>query len=413
MTVATNPPERGRLRLPGPEPASAEVIARAEALAPTLIERQAETEQRTFYAPDTHDEFARAGFYRILVPKRYGGYELGVETFLRVSMTLARACPSTGWMYCLGATHALAAATLFDERAQAELFEAGDFVCPATIVPGGSAERAEDGGWVLNGTWKYCSGSPYATHFMGHALVSRGEGLPPGTLLFIAPRDTWRRLDDWGDQLGLRGSGSHGITIENGRIPEHFALPDTHLSEITVTGGTPGRLLHGPEYGGGPLSFMNLEIAALAVGMALGALDAYEDMMRDRTTLLPPIVARAQNPDYQFWYGEAAGMIGAAEAAVLNAVHQWSELCARGADAFTREQDLRITAICRQVIRLSWQAVEQWLFPTAGSSSVRSGERFERVWRDMSTLHNHTGISVFLPTVALRELIGARLAARG
>lgn len=384
-------------------PTHSEMVARAEALAPSLIDAQAETERRTHYSAQTHRAFAEAGFYRMLVPRRSGGLQMAPRTFLEVSKTLARACPSTGWMYCLGATHALVVATLFGERAQTELFSGGDFICPATIIPGGEARRSPDGGWEIEGTWRYCSGSPYATHFMGHALVHGDGSAPPEPLLFIAPRSQWERLDDWGGQLGLRGSGSHGITtVPGARVPERWTL-NGHLSDLT-TGGAPGRELHGPHYSGGPLSFMNLEIAALAVGMAQGALDAYGEAMTSRMTALPPFTPRFEDPDYQTWYGEAAGLIGTAEAAVNDAVRQWEALCEAGPTAFTREEDLRITAMCRQIILLCWRAVESHLFPTVGSSAVRHGERIERVWRDMSTLHGHTGISVLLPTRAMRDL---------
>lgn len=412
MTVTTNTAEHNFPAPPEPGLSAEQVVARAEAMVPELVGRQAEAEERSFYAEDIHERFARNGFYRILVPRRYGGYEFGIETFLRVSMTLARGCPSTGWMYCLGATHALLAATLFSEQAQAELFSAGDFICPGTIIPSGSAVPAADGGWTVDGTWPYCSGAPYASHFMGHALISAGDERPPALLFFVAPRSQWRRLDDWGQQLGLRGSGSHSITIENGRIPGYLARAGGHISEVDVTAGTPGRTLHGnPEYGGGQLAYMNLEIAALAVGMAQGALEVYEDLLRRRSTLVPPIVPRHESPDYQFWYGDAVGMIATAEAALLNAVQQWHNTCAIGPAAVTREWDLRITAICRHVLRLCWEAVEGYLMPTAGSSSIRHGERLERVWRDMSMLHSHAGNSVLLPTVALRELARTRTCA--
>jgi 3-hydroxy-9,10-secoandrosta-1,3,5(10)-triene-9,17-dione monooxygenase len=409
MALTTGREQRAYPAPPVPDLTPGDAIAKAEAMAIGLIDRQAETENRTYYASDTHAELAKNGFYRLLVPRRYGGYEFGIDTFLRVTMALARGCSSTGWMYCLGATHALAAASLFGERAQAEMFSGGDFICPATIVPAGTATRTGDGQWLINGTWGYCSGSPYATHFMGHALTFEGDG-PPAPVLFVVPRAQWRRLDDWGRQLGLKGSGSHSILVEDAVIPGHMALPGVHISEIDIASGTPGAALHhNPEYGGGPLSYMNMEIAALAVGMAKGALDVYEDLLRRRTTLLPPIVSRGANPDYQLWFGEALGMIGTAEAALMNAVQQWRDTCALGPGGFTRERDLRIAAICRHVIKLCWDAVEGYLFPTAGSSSVRDGERLERVWRDLSTLHSHTGLAVFLPTIALRELTRARL----
>jgi 3-hydroxy-9,10-secoandrosta-1,3,5(10)-triene-9,17-dione monooxygenase len=312
-------------------------------------------------------------------------------------------------MFTLGATHALQVASWFPERAQDEVFAAGDFICPATIVPNGTAERTTGGDWIINGTWGYCSGSPYATHFMGHTMVSQVDGQPPEPMLFVVPRSQWRRLDDWGRGLGLKGSGSHSIVIENGRIPAHFALPRTHMSEIDVTRGTPGYALHGnPQYAGGPLSFMILEVASVVVGIAQGALDAYEELMRSRTTVLPPIVSRTEDANFQFWYGEAAGMIATAEAAILSAITQWQQLSAQGPGAFRREDDLRLATICREAIRLCWHAVEGQLFPTAGTSAIRAGERVERVWRDLSMMHSHAGIGVFLATVATRELAKAR-----
>ncbi|MBA9007757.1 acyl-CoA dehydrogenase family protein [Thermomonospora cellulosilytica] len=404
MTVPTSDPVAGPAQ---PDVTSAQVIAKAEAIAPMLVERQAETEERTHYPEDVHEEFRKAGFYRILVPRRYGGHELGIDTFMRVVLTLTRACPSTGWMYCLGHAHAHAVATLFEERAQDELFAGGDFICPATVVPSGTAERA-DGGWVLNGVWSYCSGAPYATHFMGHTLVPSPNGEPPRPLLFVAPRSTWERLDDWGASLGLKGSGSHSIAISGGFVPDRFTL-DGHLSRLTVTAGTPGVELHGnPEYGGGPFSVMILEDAVLALGMAQGALDAYEELMSARTAPFSEGAPRTEDPDYQLWYGEAAAMIATGEAAFFNVVQQWRDACAEGPAAFTQERELRMALICREVVELCWRAVEGRLFPTAGSSSVRRGQRIERVWRDLSMLHSHAGVAVFLSTIAKREYTKAR-----
>ena len=407
MAVTANPPVR---RPVGARtiPTSAEVVAAARAMVPELVRRQEETEQRTFYAQDTHDAFTEAGFYRILVPRRYGGHELGISTFVQVALALTRGCPSTGWMYCLGAAHALAVATLFDERAQDDIFTGPDFIAPATVGPSGTARQTGDGDWILDGTWGYCSGAPYATHFIGHTLVPSAEDGSPEPLLFIAPRSEWRRKDDWGGTLGLRGSGSHSITMDGARIPAHLARR-MHLSQITVLDGTPGQRLHGnPMYGGGSLSFMVMEDALLAVGMAQGALDAYEELMRTRSTVFPPIQDRADDPDYQFRYGKAAGMIATAEAALLQLVHQWEQGCADPANEFTPEREMRYATVCREIVHLCWRAVESHLIPTAGSSAVRGGARVERIWRDMTMLHSHAGVGVFLSGIAQREYAKAR-----
>ena len=401
-----------KLRLP-PEPdlTPGEIIARAEAIAPTLVGRQAETEERTFYAQDTHETFAKAGFYRILVPRRYGGYEFGIDTFLRVSMALARGCPSTGWMYSLGQAHALIVASLFGERAQDELFGSGDFICPAVAAPGGTAQQGPDGQWLISGRWSYCSGAPYATHFLGHTLVPAGDGGDPQPMAFVVPRSGWNLVDDWGRHLGLRGSGSHSITISGARVPDYFALRSVHVVNTDVTAGTPGIDLHGnPQYAGGALSFMCLGLAALAVGIANGALDAYEELLRTKQTFHPPIMNRSESPDYQLWHGEAIGLIATAEAALSNAAQQWQDACSQGRGAFTGNVNLHITAICNEVINICWRAAERFLFRTAGSSSIRQGERVERMWRDLSMVYTHAG-PIFLATAGNRALSQSRLGA--
>ncbi|HET9140751.1 acyl-CoA dehydrogenase family protein [Actinophytocola sp.] len=404
MTTARSLPPTSIAHPPEPGLTPDEVVARAERIAATLVDRQAETEQRGYYALDTHNEFLSAGLYRLLVPRRYGGYEFDLGTYLRVVSAIARGCPSTAWMYTFGASHAVLAATLFPEAAQDELFAGGDFICPATVAMIGFAEPAEDGGWIIDGVHPYSSGSPYATHFIGHTLVAGPDGGPPAPMMFVVPREQWRRLDDWGAQLGLKGSGSHSVAIEKAHIPAHFGLVGTHMGLTSVVDGTVGRELHGNAmYGGGVLSAAQFPLAALSVGMATGALDAYAELMRERTTIFPPFTSRVEDPDYQFRYGEAAGKIAAAEAALSDAVRQWT-VTAEHPGAFTREVDLRLSMVCRESVQLCWTAVADHLFPTAGSSAVRSGARIERVWRDMSTLHSHAGVSVFLASIANREL---------
>ncbi|HJQ01262.1 MAG TPA: acyl-CoA dehydrogenase family protein [Jatrophihabitans sp.] len=395
-----------------PIPSAQEMLARAQDLVPELVGRQHETEALALYSRDIHERFSQAGFYRMLVPRRYGGYQLGADTFFRVSMVLARGCPSTGWMFSRGAIHALTAASLFSERAQEEIFARGEFIAPATLVPGGTAERASDGGWLINGIWANCAGAEYASHFIGHLMVDPPMGGPQLPMMFIAPRTEWRSLDDGDPQLGLRGSGCQGIAIVNGRIPAYFALLGNELSDLHGAHGTPGSILHDdPEYSASAFSYLVLERASLAVGIAQGALDAYEELIRSRKTLTAPIVDRYLDPDYQYWYGEAIGLIATAESALSDAIRRWTAAC-DGGRRLDRHDELRLEAVCRHVIRLCWQSVERYLFPTAGVSAARHGDRLERLWRDMSMIHSQSGFSMTTSTIASRDLAKSRLGVR-
>jgi 3-hydroxy-9,10-secoandrosta-1,3,5(10)-triene-9,17-dione monooxygenase len=380
----------------GPDRLEDNLLRAADALRPMLIERQAEVEELSNYAPDVHEMFAEAGFYRMLIPRRFGGLEVGVDTFMRVITAVAAGCPSSGWALCLGASHALQVATLFDEPTQAAIFGDGGFISPATVVPQGRVRRADDGGWIVNGTFNYCSGSAYATHFMGHVMdeSAHSNGTPPEIHLMVAPRSSWTRLDDWRDTLGLKGSASNSIQFVDGQIPERFLLRDTWFTTVDVSEGSVGEKIHGnPMYAGPPLSFAMLEIAALAVGIAKNARDAYWETMATKMTAVPPVVPRTQDPTYQRWYGTAGATVDAADAIVDHASVKWMDQCRRG--GFTREKDLRLVLQATEAIDLCWTAIHTVYCRTAGSSVLRKGSRLERVWRDISMVRSHNGVVAY------------------
>jgi 3-hydroxy-9,10-secoandrosta-1,3,5(10)-triene-9,17-dione monooxygenase len=81
--------------IPVPEPdlTPQEMLRRASAMVPTLRERQAECERLGRIPQITNDEFVAAGFYRILQPRRFGGYEFGMPAFARVMMESRAGAP--------------------------------------------------------------------------------------------------------------------------------------------------------------------------------------------------------------------------------------------------------------------------------------------------------------------------------
>lgn len=97
----------GEIEPPEPGLRSEELIARAVGLRGALLEGQAAAEERGTYSPQMHAEFQKAGFYRTLQPRRYGGYEFDVPTFARLVIEIARGCPGSAWCLCLAAGHAL------------------------------------------------------------------------------------------------------------------------------------------------------------------------------------------------------------------------------------------------------------------------------------------------------------------
>ena len=389
-TTASAPPAP-----PEPELTPEAMIDRAIALRADLVADQAETEKRTYYSPEMHERFLAAGFYHLYVPRRYGGYEFDVPTYLRVVQEIARGCVSTGW--CLGLTmnHALMVGSWFGQEAQDAIFGGGDFRASSVAAPVGPAVRTDDG-WEINGQVAYASGTPYSTFYMGQALLpAEDPQAPPPMLLFVAPRSEWEMLDDWGDSLGLKGSGSHSIRFEHTRIPESWAFQGSMI-DIEVDGGTPGYRLHGnPMYAGRAMTVFTLSLAAVTVGAAYNALDEYERLLRTKGIPMPPFTPRVHDRQHHRWFGRALTHIALAEAALRDTAERHMWMCARNVEQgidYSYGDDMLLAGIAREIMLASWEVVNNDLWQTMGASVARDGERMTRVFRDMAVASAHRNL---------------------
>ena len=220
-----------------------------------MVREEAEAaEQRGYYSEALHREFTKAGFYRCLQPRMFGGYEFDMRTFFRAMVQIASADPGIGWGLTLACGHALQIGTNFGEATQAKIFGPdGHFIAPYS--PSGPSPDAEcvavPGGYRVKGKWRYASGVPYATHFMGMApLKGSHPGGPTRKMVsVVVPREQFEMLDDWHDMFGLKGSGSNSVVISDAFIPEEFV--DETIIGDDGTGHTPGAKVHGnPLYNG-------------------------------------------------------------------------------------------------------------------------------------------------------------------
>jgi len=377
-----------------------EMVARAVALRARLVAEQAATEERTYYSPEMHETFLDAGFYHLYVPRRYGGYEFDVPTYVRVVQEIARGCVSTAWCLGLAMNHALMVGSWWPQEAQDEIFAGGDFRCASVAAPVGQAAQTDDG-WEINGQVAFASGVPWSTFYMGQALLPAGADAgpddPPPLLLFVAPRAEWEMLDDWGDMLGLKGSGSHSIRFSGTRIPPSWGF-EGNMLDVAVGDGTPGSRLHGnPMYSGRAISVFTISLAAVTVGAAYNALDEYERLMRERKTPLPPFIPRVKDPDYQRWYGRALTHIATAEAATHQAAERHMEACRRNVEGgvpYTFGEDMLIAGIAREALLMCWRVIDEDIWQTVGASVARDGERTTRVFRDMAVAAAHRNLQL-------------------
>jgi 3-hydroxy-9,10-secoandrosta-1,3,5(10)-triene-9,17-dione monooxygenase len=372
--------------IPQPEPnlTPEQIVQRAEDLVPVLRERQEECEAIGRLPDQTSRDFVEAGFYRILQPRRFGGYEFDLATFSRVTMELARGCPSSGWTFALVGGHAHMLSALFSEECQIDVYgDTGDVRMPGNIRPLAQATPVE-GGYRFTGAWDYVSGCDSATHFVLGAAVAGGE-----EITLIADAEACSIIDNW-DVLGLRGTGSRRVVADDVFVPAHRKLGS--FFEID-TRAAPGRQVHAnPLYvAGGVFSLLFSEIIATAVGTARGALDLYEQTLLTRSTTVLPIMPMKDHPDYHRFYGEAVQLVDVAESALLAADHDYMEWSRRDVEdgiPFTPELEQRLALRKQLCAKLAADAVEL-MVRTGGSSALKTGAVMQRYHRDLTMLMTH------------------------
>jgi 3-hydroxy-9,10-secoandrosta-1,3,5(10)-triene-9,17-dione monooxygenase len=390
-------PESANVRpaeVPVPEPGLTprEIITRAQALIPQVRDQQEEAERLGHHVDALDRQFAGAGFYRILQPRRFGGYEFDLPTFWKVTLAVATGDPGTGWGLTLGAHHALVLGAFFPEEGQREIFgPAGDYHGPHRAPPTGTADPV-DGGYLVSGTWDYCSGIVHATHLMVNAMTAGTAGAGrPDSLVAVVPMDRVTVLDDWGDgvTLGMNSSGSNSARVDKVFVP---AQRTTRWDWTRRTGPAPGAALHGNMmYCGRIYSVYHGGLVIPVIGAARAALAEFEEIITTKKTYIPPQVPRYTHPDHQRPYGYALALTDSAEGLLLQVAGLYMEYCQRwaeGGQPFSREDDVRLYAMLQQAAQLAIKALDV-VFAAASSSAAKRGQRIQRYYRDVAMYHGH------------------------
>lgn len=211
------------------------LIESAEALVPVLAERASSTDAAGKVPEETIKDLIEAGLFRVLLPKRWGGYELDPRVFYIIQMTIAQGCMSTAWIYGVIGVHNWQIG-LFDEKAQIEVLgEDTSTLIASTYMPAGKAEKV-DGGYRFSGHWGFSSGVEHCEWiFLGGLLPKSPGSKELEHVTFLLPKSDFKIVKNW-DVLGLRGSGSHDIIVDNAFVPEHRTHQTNDYSDAACAG---------------------------------------------------------------------------------------------------------------------------------------------------------------------------------
>ncbi|WP_067670917.1 acyl-CoA dehydrogenase family protein [Nocardia miyunensis] len=366
---------------PGPrELGSDDVIAAARALAPALKERAAETD-RTRRVPDaSFDAIQDAGLFHTLKPRRYGGFELGLYEYTQIGMELSRGCASTGWIYSVLSEHCWFI-SMYPAEAQEEVWgENSHAVAAGSLAanPAKSQVARVSGGYRISGRFGFASGSDHAQWLLLGAMVPphSGDG-PAEPHLLLVRKSELEMIDDW-FVLGLRGTGSNTYVASDVFVPAHRVMKRTDLYEARGEGialHPAFDLLRAPRSQVAP--FVN---SAPTIGMALGAVDTFEDVARDLRRKSGRV---AQSEAVKLALAESAAEADAARY-MMETDTRAVMRHARDAEPIPVELQVRLTRDAAYVGRLARQCIDR-LHGAVGASGIFDTHPLQRAMRDVHT----------------------------
>jgi resorcinol 4-hydroxylase (FADH2) len=375
----------------GKRPELGELKSRLAALLPDVAARAAETENACRVLPENISALRDIGYFDIVKPALFGGFEHDFDVLLELNIELAKACASTAWVAGLLAAHQWLIAS-FPERAQADVWSAN----PNALVCGSYAPASKaiktDAGYVLRGRWSFASGCDNAQWALCAALLpsEAEEGkLTPAFLLVPASDYT---IDDTWHVVGLAGTGSKTLVLDDALVPAHRVLSFAE----TTSGATPGAALYAenPAFSIPMLCNIPSCLASTAVGAAAGALGDY--LARTSKRVTRGAVAGHNNkmaefPTIQLRVAEAAASTDAARELLLRDLRARAHTVRAGGSVTIED---RITSRRGQAfaVMLALRAVEA-LNASTGGAGLDLSNPVQRAWRDANAVGRHISMN--------------------
>lgn len=350
------------------------VLAEVAELLPTLRDRAQETEDARRIPAESIKALQQSGFFRLLQPKRYGGFEADPVAFYTAVKMLAGACGSTGWVSSILGIHPWNVA-LFDDRAQQEVWgEDQDTLISSSYAPMGKSEIVE-GGYRLSGKWSFSSGCDHGTWALLGGPAFK-DGKPVDFLTYLVPISDYTINDVW-RTVGLRGTGSNDIVVDDVFVPEHRALSFQLVSKCKG----PGQEVNtSPLY---KLPFGSVHpstITAPIIGMAQGAYDAHVEHQRKRVRAAYAGESAKEDPFATVRVAEAGSEIDAAWLQLISNINEEYALVKAGEKI---PFNLRLK-VRRDQVRGTERAIfaVDRMFENSGGRALAEGTPIQRFWRD-------------------------------
>ncbi|MBO9618247.1 MAG: acyl-CoA dehydrogenase [Niabella sp.] len=344
----------------------------------TLAALAKSSDEQGILLPEQLAIIYRERWFRLFVPKTQGGLELGLPEGLALEEALARIDGSLGWTVTL-----CAGASLFTGYLPRQLTDPF-FEDPAVCFGGSGAvsgiAKEIPGGYLVNGSWKYATGTPYCTCFTANCKIERAGQLlrdaagMPLYRSFIFKREEVAIEKDW-NAMGLKATASDSFSVTGLTVPA-----DRSFMIDPGAATWPDAIFQYPF-----LQFAEATLAVNTFGMAQHFLAEFDKLMQhkitsggftaDRETLMQGRLTMAANHLQKL------------RARFYSVIEESWAIAVKGEEipqAILED----ITQLSRGLTKSSRELVGD-LYPYCGVGATQNGTVINHIFRDIFTASQH------------------------
>ncbi|MCP5066538.1 MAG: acyl-CoA dehydrogenase [bacterium] len=354
-------------------------MKRAEEVSPLVAAEADEAESLRHMTDRTVEAFKESELYYLTLPQELGGPDLPLVESLEVLEKVSEADGAAGWCLFVGNIEVgTAGAYLADAGIETVFTKPKDLLISGQGIPNGVA-RPVDGGYRIDGDWKYGSGIHHADYIHNGCIVLDEDGNPRMTdagkreiRICLTERKDAEIKDDW-HVLGLCATGSFDYSIRDVFVPAEmthdFATTKPHRGSYQFTLGLTGYTTWGH--------------TGFALGVGRHALDELKKLAQTKEN---PFGLLGDGASFQVRYAHAEGSLRAARAFCYTA---WDDLC----ESMARQEPASLDQIA--LIRLAMSNVHDVVSDITTFAHIAGGgvslrhSPLQRCYRDMHAGTQH------------------------
>ena len=362
-------------------PSADDLLGKIREIEPLIRAESVAAEKERHLSKSVADALRGLGCYRMYRPRERGGFGFDPVSGFRIVEELARIDSAAGWNVAI-ANASEPFGAWFSDETTAEVFGPADTTMAGAFNPPRKAVPV-DGGYRLSGKTTFNSNCHAADWVLGLANIYDGDeprldgsGVPE-VLITLFPKSDAEIVDNW-ETLGMRGTGSHDIRVENIFVPESRAAPFVPLEKpSSAYSGPLHRTTVWP-----PVAINGVS----ALGVAQAAIDEYIDLAGIKTPAYTAKTMRDRSM-VQLRVAHAEAKLGAARGFFHDTFNTAWQTAVSG--SFLNMQQ---KADCQQaasyMVMASAEAVDL-IHSIAGTSAIRNEQSFQRHFRDIHVITQH------------------------